>query len=128
MSLDRLAVCNRQTEFLLDTPDWFSIQIFIVSNLDPAETHRFVRSCMALLVEQKDLLLSGTALRLQYSASGFTVPTPPLQPFLQLAIGQGGGGWDTSNSSGVSSARVSITNALEFENLEATQSDAGALQ
>ena len=77
MSLDRLAVCNRQMEFLLDTPDWFSIQISIVSNLDPAETHRFVRSCTALLVEQKDLLLSGTALRLQYSASGFTVPTPP---------------------------------------------------
>ena len=90
VSLDRISVCNRQTDFLLDTPDWFSIQFFIVSNLEPAETHRFLRSCLALLIEQKDLLLSGTALRLQYSASGFSVPTPPLQVFLQPAVGQGG--------------------------------------
>ena len=91
VSLDRIAVCHRQTDFLFDTPDWFSIQIFIVSNLDLAETYRFLRSCLALLIEQKDLLLSGTALRLQYSASGFSVPTPPLQLFLQPAIGQAGG-------------------------------------
>ena len=124
VSLDRISVCNRQTEFLLDTPDWFSIQIFIVSNLEPAETHRFLRSCLALLIEQKDLLLSGTALRLQYSASGFSVPTPPLQVFLQPAVGQGGGVWDNSVSSNESSVPASVANALEDEDLDAIQSDA----
>ena len=124
VSLDRISVCNRQTDFLLDTPDWFSIQIFIVSNLEPAETHRFLRSCLALLIEQKDLLLSGTALRLQYSASGFSVPTPPLQLFLQPAVGQGGGVWDNSVSSSESGIPASIANALEIENSDAIQDDA----
>ena len=114
MSLARLAGCNRQQEFLIDTPNWFSIQISIVSNLDPAETHRLVRTCMALFVEQKDLLLSGTALRLQYSASGFTVPTPPLQSFLPRAINQGGGDLDLSATS----------DDWEFEHLEVMQIDA----
>ena len=78
MSLSRLAGCNRQQQFLIDTPNWFIIHIYIVSNLDPAESLRFVRTCMALFVEQKDLFLSCTALRMQYSAPGFSVPTPPL--------------------------------------------------
>ena len=124
VSLDRISVCNRQTDFLLDTPDWFSIQIFIVSNLEPAETHRFLRSCLSLLIEQKDLLLSGTALRLQYTASGFSVPTPPLQVFLEPAIGQGGGAWDDTVSSSDSGIPASIANALEGENSDAVQSDA----
>ena len=118
VSLARLAGGNRQQEFLIDTPNWFSIQISIVSHLDPAETHRFVRTCMALFVEQKDLLLSGTALRLQYSASGFTVPTPPLQPFLPLAIIQGGGDLDPS----------AISDDWEFEHLEVMQIDAEMIQ
>ena len=47
---------------------------------------------------RKDLFLSSTAIRLGYSASGFSVPTPPLQPFLPVpvlpvALGQGGV-WD----------------------------------
>ena len=68
-------------------------------------------------------MLSGTALRLQYSASGFSVPTPPLQAFLQPAVGQGGGVWDDSVSSNESSVPVSIANALEDEDLNAIQSD-----
>ena len=123
MNLDRLAGCNRQPEFLIDTPNWFCIQISIVSNLDPAETHRFIRSCMALFIEQKDLLLSGTALRLQYSASGFTVPTPPLQPFLPLIRNQGGGDGDPSDNSDDFSARDTTTTAWDFEHIEFIQID-----
>ena len=83
---------------------------------------------MALLVEQKDLLLSGTAIRLQYSASGFTVPTPPLQPFLQLAFNQGGGVWDHTDGSGASSARATITDVLEVDHIAVTQSDTEIIQ
>ena len=98
ISLDRLAQCNRQAAFLLNIPDWFSVQEVLFSSLSPAEGHRLLRSCLALYVDRKDLFLNSTAIRLGYSASGFSVPTPPLQPFLPVpvlpvALGQGGV-WD----------------------------------
>lgn len=95
ISLDRLAQCNRQERFLLHIPDWLCVQEFVCSSLTPAEGYLLLRTCLALYVERKDLFLSATAIRLGYSASGFSVRTPPLQPFLPLpvlplAAGQGG--------------------------------------
>ena len=44
-------------------------------------------------------MLSATQLRLHLDLSAFTVPTPPVQAFLQPAVGQGGGHWDEVDSS-----------------------------
>lgn len=115
ISLDRLTLCNRQTQFLLHIPDWFCIQEVLFSSLTPAEGHRLLRSCLVLYVDRKDLFLSATAIRLKYSASGFSVRTPPLQPFvpvpvLPLAAGQGGV-WDEGED------------AVEDEDANSVQSD-----
>ena len=95
ISLDRLAQCNRQQAFLLHTPDWFCIQEVLFSSLNPTEGHLLLRTCLVLYVDRKDLFLSARAIRIGYAASGFSVRTPPLQPFLALpvlplAAGQGG--------------------------------------
>ena len=102
ISLDRLSLCNRQPAFLLSIPDWFSVQEVLFSSLTTAEGHLLLRTCLALYVDRKDLFLSATAIRIHYPGSGFTVRTPPLQPFvpvpvLPLAIGQGGV-WDEDDA------------------------------
>ena len=95
ISLERFAECHpQQNFFLIDTPGWFEIQSRILSFLPPPDSQCYLRSCVYLIVDTKDLLLTATAIRIHYREPGFSVATPPLQPVLQLA-GQGGGGdWD----------------------------------
>ena len=80
-SLQRLQQCHQQEQFLLL---WFTIHTFLVAFLSPSEGHLLLRSCVILLIDRRDLFFSATAVRLAYSASNFTVPTPPLQAFLVL--------------------------------------------
>lgn len=95
ISLERFTECNPQQNFLLiDGPGWFETQSRILSFLPPPDSQCYLRSCVYLIVDTKDLLLTATAIRIHYREPGFSVATPPLQPVLQLA-GQGGGGdWD----------------------------------
>lgn len=113
-SLGALVACNPQDRFILFAwGGWFEIHSYILSALTPAE----LRACICLLADRADLFLASTAVRIQYCGSGFSVATPPVQPALVLAVGQGGGGWDSSvHTSAVSASSASSGsdhNALE---------------
>ena len=121
ISLERFSECNPQQAFLIHIPGWFEIQSRILALLSPSESQRYLRSCVYLILDTKDLLLTATAIRIRYQGSGFSVATPPVQPALPLA-GQGGGVWDQDLSSssniteGSNITEVSGNHALEVQN------------
>ena len=97
-TLARLLECNPQEHFFLAIPNWFLVQSVIFSALNPGESFRVSRTCIALYIDQKELFLWATAVRINYCASTFSVVTPPLQPFLRLQLAHGQGGvWDQSS-------------------------------
>ena len=106
ISLERLSQCNHQERFLCAIPSWFQIQTLIFSALTPRESYRISHSCIVLYVDRRDLLLAATAVRLRYSASGFSVATPLVEPVpvLPLAVGQGGV-WESDSPSAELSSR-----------------------
>jgi hypothetical protein len=126
ISLDRFSECDPQEGFLVHIPGWFGLQSIILAFLTPAESHRYLRTCVYLLLDTRDLLLNATALRIQYFGS-FSVATPPVQPALQPAVGQGGGAWDlefsgSSESSGSSETSEAVeSHAMEVENVDRVQ-------
>ena len=125
ISLDRFFTCDPQDNFALcQVGGWFEIHSRILSALSPAEGHRLLRSCIWLLVDKKDLLLTSTAIRLHYLGSGYSVATPAVQPVpvLPLAGGQGGGVWDTSDQSSVEESFAA--SATGIANLQDVDSDA----
>ena len=115
ISLERLSHCDHQDRFLCALPNWFDLQTPIFSALTPLESYRLTHSCIVLYVDRKDLLLAATATRLCYQGSGWTVATPPVQLYLQPALGQGGV-WDDSISDfSERSLPSSSNNAVENE-------------
>ena len=114
ISLERFSAVDPQEGFLIDCPGWFEIQGGILAHLTPSESHRYLRTCIFLIVETRDLLLTATAVRLQYSRPGFSVQTPPVQPQLQLA-GQGGDLWDEGVSSRSFSISETSSHAVEVQ-------------
>ena len=114
ISLERFSECDPQKAFLIHFPGCFAIQSEILSLLSPQESQRYLRSCVYLFLETKDLLLTATAIRIHYQGSGFSVPTPPVQPALVLA-GQGGGVWDQELSSSSSITDRSSSHAVEVQ-------------
>lgn len=125
ISLDRLAECDPQEQFIVHVPGWFGIQSLILSWLTPAESHRYLRTCVFLIIDTSDLLLSATAVRIQYLGAGFSVATPPLAPALEIAVGQGGGDWDLTFSDvegfPESSAESVASHAMEGEHIDGVQ-------
>ena len=93
----------------------------ILVHLTPAESHLYLRTCIFLIVETKDLTLTATAVRIHDAGSGFSVPTPPVQPALQLA-GQEGGVWDQEFSSDFASSgsaeSETISHAVESQDID----------
>ena len=125
INLDRFFTCDPQDNFALcQVGGWFEIHSRILSALNPAEGHRFLRSCIWFLVDRKDLFLTSTAIRLHYPGSGYSVATPAVQPVpvLPLAVGQGGGVWDNSDQSSVEDSLS--TPAADTVNLQDGVSDA----
>ena len=124
VSLARFSEADHQEDFaLLSAPGWFDIQTSILSSLDPRSAHRFLHTCLVLLSDNSELLLFTTQLRLQLQLSTFGVPTPPVQAYLPLAVGQGGGVWDDVDSRSdpgtvASSAASSVHDALEEQNID----------
>ena len=124
ISLDRLAECDPQAHFIVHVPGWFEIQSQILAWLTPAESHRYLRTCVLLIIDTSDLLLSATAVRIQYLGEGFSVVTPPLAPALEIAVGQGGGDWDLAFSDAdfpESSAQSVASHAMEGEHIDGVQ-------
>ena len=117
ISLERFADCNLQEAFLIHFPGWFAIQSEILSLLSPRESQRYLQSCVYLILETKDLLLTATAIRIHYQGSGFSVPTPPVQPALLLA-GQGGGVWDQDLTTSSSITESSNSHAVESQDID----------
>jgi hypothetical protein len=114
ISLERFAACNPQEHFIIHFPGWFELQTLILAHLTPSESHLYLRTCIFLIVETRELTLTATAVRIHYSGSGFSVPTPPVQPALQLA-GQGGGVWDQEFSSSSSAESENVSHAVEIQ-------------
>ena len=136
ISLDRVCACDQQDQFILLNPGWFTVHSTILCYLFPAEGHLFLRSCILLVIDRSDLFLSATALRIQYSRSGYSVPTPPLEPYIVLhQVGVVQTVWD-QDSSALQSSRSSLNslvnsiavvhNALEDENPDTLQGDIDA--
>ena len=118
-SLERLTQCDPQVHFLLHIPNWFCIQAQILACLSPAQGHLLLRTCIQLVIDRQDLFLQATAFRLNYVASGFSVPTPPVQAFLlPVQFGQGGV-WDLSSTG--SSRSIPDSNAVEETDIDAVQ-------
>ena len=120
ISLQRLTQCHHQEQFLCAIPSWFDIQTLIFSALTPLESYRITHSCLVLYADRRDLLLAATAVRIQYVGSGWTVATPPVQLFLQPAVGQGGV-WDLESSSVEPSSRAlpsSASDAVEDHHID----------
>ena len=114
ISLERFLECDPQNAFIIHFPGWFAVHSEILSLLSPQESQRYLQSCVYLCLETKDLLLTATAIRIHYQGSGFSVPTPPVQPALVLA-GQGGGVWDQELSSSSSITESSSRHAVEIQ-------------
>ena len=73
------------------------------------------------MIDRQDLFLQATAFRLNYTASGFSVPTPPVQAFLlPVQFGQGGV-WDLSSTG--SSRSLPDSNAVEETDIDAVQDE-----
>jgi len=121
ISLDRFSECDPQEGFIVHIPGWFGSQSIILAWLTPAESHRYLQTCVYLLIDTRDLLLSATAVRLQYSGSEFSVATPPVQAALQLAVGQGGGDWDLEFSDNSESSEPVESHAMEVEHTDGIQ-------
>ena len=84
--------------------------------------NEFLISCIVLLSDQKDILLGQTELQLGLCLSTYSVPTPPLQPFLQPVLPGQGGVWDLDTITSSSSAS-SYQNAVEEEDVDALQEE-----
>ena len=99
ITLERFSQADHQDLFpLLSSVSWFEIQTSILSCLDPRSERRFLHSCLVLYSDRVELLLFATQCRLQLDLSTFAVPTPPVQVYLPVAVGQGGGFWDDVDS------------------------------
>ena len=122
-SLQRLCESHPQHEFFLHVPEWFGIQANILAYLTPAQGQRLLRTCLQLLIDRQDLLLTATAIRIHYTGSNFTVATPPLQIVLAPVVFGQGGVWDLSSSEhSVSSRSIpQSSHALEESNTDAVQ-------
>ena len=58
ISLERFAACNPQEQFLIHPPGWIEIQSVLLSHLTPPESHRYLRTCVFLVVETRELTLT----------------------------------------------------------------------
>ena len=91
----------------------------MLSFLSPADGVRFLKTCILLLAERKDLFLVATGIRLNYAGSGFSVATPRVAPHpvlgqvgVQLTV------WDQVSEAEQGSENQSIDYSLLAANEE----------
>ena len=82
-SLDTVS-SSRTIQVLLQPPGWFTIRSTILTFLTPGHGHLLLRSCLVLIVDRHKLILNAAAIKLASPGSTFSVPTPPLQPYIYL--------------------------------------------
>ena len=122
ISLARACECSSQEQCIFTKPICGRIQASVFQFLPRPEAQRVLISCIVLLSDQKDILLGQTELQLGLCLSTYSVPTPPLQAFLQPVLPGQGGVWDLDTITSSSSAS-SYQNAVEEEDVDALQEE-----
>ena len=117
ISLARACQCDTQDFCIFTRPTCGRIQAVVFAYLTRPEAQRVLVTCILLLADQRDILLCRTEVQLDLCLSTYSVPTPPLEAFLQLqpVIPGQGGVWDLETISN-SSSSSSSQNAVEEEN------------
>lgn len=93
ISLARACACDPQDACIFTRPTCGLVQATVFAYLSRPEAQRVLVSCILLLSDQRDILLSRTERQLDICLSTYSVPTPPVQVFLQPVVpGQGGSG------------------------------------
>ena len=121
ISLARACECNEQDSCIFTQPVCDRVQAVVFAYLSRPEAQRVLITCILLLADQKDILLGRTEVQLSICLSTYSVPTPPLQPFLQPVVPGQGGVWDLDTISATSSLE-SDRHAVEEEDAETVQS------
>ena len=124
ISLARACECDPQDACIFTRPTCGLVQATVFAYLSRPEAQRVLVSCIVLLADQRDILLSRTERQLGICLSTYSVPTPPVQAFLRPVVPGQGGVWDleTISSSSRSSSRSSDhQHALEEENAHTIQ-------
>ena len=111
ITFERFQRAHDQDQFVLALfPGWFSVQSRVLSFLSPADGVRFLKTCIILLAERKDLF---------YAGSGFSVATPRVAPHpvlgqvgVQLTV------WDQVSEAEQGSEIQSIDSSLLAANEE----------
>lgn len=116
ISLARACQCNTQDSCIFTNPTCGRVQATVFAYLTQSEAQRTLITCILLLADQREILLSRTECQLDLCLSTYSVPTPPLQAFLQLqpVIPGQGGVWDLDTISN-SSSSSEHQNAVEEE-------------
>ena len=78
ISLARACQCDPQESCILTKPICGLIQATTFAYLSRPEAQRVLITCILLLADQKDILLSRTERQLEICLSTYSVPTPPL--------------------------------------------------
>ena len=90
ISLARACACDPQDACIFTRPTCGLVQATVFAYLSRPEAQRVLVSCILLLSDQRDILLSRTERQLDICLSTYSVPTPPVQVFLQPVVpGQG---------------------------------------
>lgn len=120
ISLARACQCDTQDFCVFTRCTCGRIQVTVFAYLTRPEAQRVLITCILFLADQRDILLGRTECQLDLCLSSYSVPTPPLQAFIQLApvIPGQGGVWDLDTISN-SSSSVEVQNAVEEEDLDA---------
>ena len=91
-SLGRFSAGHNSCAFLNTVWRHYSVSIYVVTFLQPADHFRLARAQIVILVDRAEVALCATALVLGFNSvlSSFTVPTPPLQVWSRRSSSNGG--------------------------------------
>ena len=122
ISLARACQCDTQDFCVFTRCTCGRIQVTVFACLTRPEAQRVLITCILFLADQRDILLGRTECQLDLCLSSYSVPTPPLQAFIQLApvIPGQGGVWDLDTVSS-SSSPSPYQDAVEEEDIDALQ-------
>ena len=118
ISLARACQCDTQDQCIFTIPVCGRVQSTVFGFLSQPEAQRVLISCILLLADQKDVLLARTEIQLNLCLSTYSVPTPPLQPWLPPVVPGQGGVWDLDTITATSSS-ASSEHAVEEEDTQA---------
>eukprot|EP00435_Cladocopium_sp_Y103_P069469 s777_g33.t1 len=91
ISLQRACECDPQDCCIFAIPVCGQVQATVFAFLSNVDSQRVLLTCVLFLCDQKEILLRRTE---RQHLSTFSVPSPPVQLFLQPVVPGQGGVWD----------------------------------